>query len=155
MTIAVDFDGVIHAYSDGWADGTIYDDPLPGAIQGLGVLMETDAVFIHTSREPEQVGPWLERYGFDVTIDDRCGRCLGGPDPEETDEFFRPTGRVWHVTTCRVCRGSGRLTFWNETGQLLVTNRKLPARLYLDDRAILFTSWDQALADIQGWDHDR
>lgn len=43
-----------------------------------------------------------------------------------------------------------RKGFWNERGYLLVTNRKLPAIAYIDDRAIRFTSWDQALADLQG-----
>lgn len=39
--------------------------------------------------------------------------------------------------------------FWTKTGVLLVTNRKLPARLYVDDRALLFTGdWDVTLARI-------
>ena len=131
MTIAVDFDGVIHAYTRGWADGTIYDPPLPGAINGLRQLLDQDAVFIFTTREPEQVMPWLEQHGFDVTTDERCGVCPNGiPD------------------ICAACKGSGVLTFWNQRGQLLVTNRKLAATAYLDDRAVRFTDWDHALTDL-------
>lgn len=128
MTIACDFDGVIHAYSRGWADGTIYDEPLPGALDGLRTLMAEHAVFIFTTREPEQVTPWLEQHGVDVTIDELCGSCLGvGP------------------ATCLGCKGSGLLTFWNLRGQLLVTNRKLAATTYLDDRAVRFEDWESAL----------
>lgn len=131
MTIAVDFDGVIHAYSKGWQDGTIYDPPLPGALEGLRTLMVRDAVFIFTTREPEQVMPWLEQHGFDVTIDDRCGVCPNGI-----------------AKICAACKGSAVLTFWNQRGQLLVTNRKLAAVAYLDDRAVRFENWDQALTDL-------
>lgn len=145
MTIAVDFDRVIHAYSRGWADGTIYDPPLPGAIEGLRTLLDQDAVFIHTSREPEQVMPWLGQHGFDVTTDDRCGTCLGAGGGQEVDLDDRPTHPAW---TCDDCGGSGTLLFWNLRGQLLVTNRKLPAKAYLDDLAVRFENWDQALAAL-------
>lgn len=47
--------------------------------------------------------------------------------------------------TTRVPRGG----FWNERGYLLVTNRKLPAVAYIDDRAIRFESWGQALDDLE------
>jgi hypothetical protein len=42
-----------------------------------------------------------------------------------------------------------RSGFWNQTGYLLVTRRKLPAVAYIDDRGIRFRSWDQALADLE------
>lgn len=145
MTLAIDFDGVIHTYSKGWQDGTIYDPPMPGALNGLRTLMQEHAVFIFTAREPEQVMPWLELYGFDVTIDERCGRCLGAGGGQELDAGSRPAGPAWE---CDACNGSGLLTFWNLRGQLLVTNRKLAATSYLDDRAVRFVSWDQALADL-------
>lgn len=38
--------------------------------------------------------------------------------------------------------------FWEELGVLLVTNRKLPAVAYVDDRGIRFQSWAQALGDL-------
>lgn len=39
-------------------------------------------------------------------------------------------------------------TFWNNQGLLLVTNRKLPAVAYIDDRAVRFQDWDQALKAV-------
>ncbi|MFI6497144.1 hypothetical protein [Nonomuraea typhae] len=59
MAIGVDFDGVIHAYSLGWYDGTAYDEPVLGAIEGLRALMDQHPVFIHTSRDVRQVTEWL------------------------------------------------------------------------------------------------
>lgn len=112
MTVAVDFDGVIHRYSRGWHDGSIYDDPMPGALEGLRVLMEQDAVFVHTSRDATQVGTWLKQHDFDVVLDEAT-------------------------------------QFWDVRGMLLVTNRKLAALCYIDDRAIRFQSWPQALADVE------
>jgi hypothetical protein len=113
QTVAVDFDGVIHRYSRGWQDGTIYDEPIPGAIDGLRRLQQRYAVFVFTSREVEQVVPWLEAQGLDVAAD-------GPPYP----------------------------AFWNSQDQVLVTNRKLPAVAYVDDRAVLFANWGTLLAQL-------
>jgi hypothetical protein len=117
MTIAVDFDGVVHAYRRGWADGSIYDPPLPGAVPGLKALMARDAVFILTSRDPQQVDRWMH---------------------EHTDI----------PTTWEDPAGPPTVTFWEVRGRLLITTRKLPATRYIDDRGLLFESWDQALAEL-------
>lgn len=112
-TVAVDFDKVVHAYRRGWHDGTIYDELVPGAVEGLDALMMQHSVFIFTSREPEPVSEWLANAGF--------------------------------ATTTEVpARG-----FWDKRGRLLVTNRKLPALVYLDDRAVRFVTWEQALTDLR------
>lgn len=134
MTISCDFDGVIHRYGRGWADGSIYDAPMPGAIDGLNHLLRQDAVFILTTRDPEPVMSWLQPHGFDVTADDRCTTCL---DPARSG-------------ACPDCKGTGRISSWTVRGVLLVTNRKLPALRYVDDRALRFESWAQTLADIDG-----
>lgn len=57
---------------------------------------------------------------------------------------------IRHTMLDRVPPGTGfkHCSFWSERGQLLVTNRKLPAVAYIDDRGIRFESWDQALADL-------
>jgi hypothetical protein len=108
---------VIHAYSKGWQDGTIYDEPLPGAFEALALLMKTYAVMVHTTREPASVGRWIkERCGIDT---------------------------CWHVDPATLPE------FWNDQTCILVTDRKLPAVAYIDDRAIRFENWSQALADLE------
>jgi hypothetical protein len=50
-TIAVDLDGVIHAYSKGFDDGTMYDSVVPGAIESLKELVDGGyRVVIFTAR---------------------------------------------------------------------------------------------------------
>jgi hypothetical protein len=63
-------------------------------------------------------------------------------DPKSVSEWLAKAG--FATTTEVPARG-----FWDERGRLLVTNRKLPALAYLDDRGVRFTSWDQALADLR------
>ena len=74
-TIAVDLDGVIHSYSRGWENGTLYDDPVPGAKEALARLAEQGhQISIVTARlhpkgpdveqQRQQVGEWLDTHGF-------------------------------------------------------------------------------------------
>jgi hypothetical protein len=121
MTIAVDFDGVIHAYSKGWQDGSIYDKPLPDALAALELLMERDAVFIHTTRNPRQVARWIERESWH---DIDCTTHLP---------------RTWY---------GRRKPFWNTRGLLLVTNWKLAANVYIDDRAHRFEAWPKTMVAL-------
>lgn len=114
-TVAVDFDGVTHAYRKGWHDGTIYDELMPGADTGLRLLMRDYAVFIHTARNPHEVADWIE---------------------------------TWTAIPCSV-QVNPNMKFWGVQGELLITNRKLPAIAYIDDLGIRFVNWDQALADLQ------
>lgn len=61
QTVAVDFDKCIHTYERGWADGSIYGDLMPGAFVGLLRIMDHYAAYVHTTRSPRQVAPWIER----------------------------------------------------------------------------------------------
>jgi hypothetical protein len=73
-TIAVDFDGVIHRYSKGWQDGTIYDPPVEGAREALARIQARYSVVIFTTRvnpamrgsgtQMEAVLGWLDAHGF-------------------------------------------------------------------------------------------
>jgi hypothetical protein len=47
-----------------------------------------------------------------------------------------------------ICQTNPGMEFWSDQGKLLVTNQKLPAAAYIDDRGIRFTDWTQALNDL-------
>ena len=120
-TVAVDFDGVLHSYDRGWQDGSIYGDWVPDADIALTQLMQRYAVFVHTTRNPKQVARWIERqsgYGIECTT-------------------WLP--RTWY---------GRRKPFWNTQGLLLVTDRKLAAVAYIDDRAVRFANWRDALTAV-------
>jgi hypothetical protein len=63
--VLVDFDGVIHRYSKGWADGTVYDDPMPGAMSRLHELVDAGyEVVIFSTRDATQIRDWLRDWHF-------------------------------------------------------------------------------------------
>jgi hypothetical protein len=143
MTISVDFDGVLHAYSRGWQDGTLYDDPVVGAAKGLRDLMRRDAVFVLTARDDlYAVARWLKALLPEIAVvwGDKCSGCLG---KGLVGVYDGPSDLI----PCPTCAGNGVIKFWNRRDALLVTNRKLPAHAYVDDRAVRFTSWEDLRAD--------
>jgi hypothetical protein len=100
-TIAVDFDGVLHDYNDGWKDGTIYGGPIPGSQDACKNLINQgyDLVVFTARQQLEPIKEWLTNNNF----------------PE-----------------------------------MDVTNTKIPAKFYIDDKAVRFIDWNTTLMVIYG-----
>ena len=113
-TVAVDFDGVIHQY-DGWRDGTAYGEPMSEAFYYLERLMDIGFVYIFSTRAPEQILEWMTRQGF--------------KRPMQIIPYIDPAGE--------------KRPFWNVPGVLGISNQKLGAAIYLDDRGYQFTAWSE------------
>jgi hypothetical protein len=64
--IMIDFDGVIHKYSEGWSDGSIYDNAVEGAIDKIDLLMSKgfECVVFTTREDKVAVAEWLTNRGF-------------------------------------------------------------------------------------------
>lgn len=121
MKIAIDFDGVLHGYSKGWDDGSIYDEPVPGSSEAMKALKEkghtlyifstrTNPIFRKKGEEaPDQksmMENWLKEHDIpfdkvwtfgkpmaDLFIDDRAIGFRGNWESTllEVDEF-----KVWN-----------------------------------------------------------
>lgn len=113
LAIALDFDGVIHDYAEGWGDGEIRGKPTDRAFEVIRTLLERDyAVFIFSARRPEQIRDWLLRFEPFIGSDEASAIPL-----ELIPEHQR---------------------FWQTPRVLGITDRKVPAKIYVDDRAHLF-----------------
>lgn len=56
-TLAVDFDGVLHAYTSGWQGANVVaDGPVPGAMQWLSEATKQFEVVIYSSRSSQDGG---------------------------------------------------------------------------------------------------
>ena len=82
--LGLDFDGVILKNSKGFHDGTIYDEPIDGALSSIKMLNETlgyDLVIYTCKANPDRplvngktgielVWDWLEKHGVKNNIKD-------------------------------------------------------------------------------------
>lgn len=99
--VAFDFDGVIHKYSEGWKDGSIYDEINPEIVELMSMFMKMEIpVFILSSRDSDQIVMWMRKQNMPFSIG----------------------------TIEKDCE------FWKRLDMVGVTNVKLPAQLYIDDR---------------------
>ena len=104
--VAFDFDGVIHKYSEGWKDGSIYDKPNM-EILNLILLLQLAKIpcVIISTRDPNQIKEWWDKQGFAIIVKPLCFETK----------------------------------FFNDCTYVGITNRKIPAQLYIDDRAYRYT----------------
>lgn len=115
--VAFDFDGVIHKYSKGWQDGSIYDEVNVDILDIINTLMMNNIpCIIMSTRDPQQIKDWWKEQGFDIKT------------------------KVLDFNT----------VFYNDCDYLGITNRKIAAQLYIDDRAYRYIgqNTDEFLYDL-------
>jgi hypothetical protein len=120
--IALDFDGVIHGYSRGWQDGSIYDPVVSGFFEWAEEARKHFRLMIYSSRSKTEDGRrsmenWLSReLTAHVVMRDLMGKY---PNSNDVPMDHR---------TIEI-----NLDEWFE-----FANEKPPAFLTIDDRAIRF-----------------
>lgn len=109
-TVAFDFDGVIHKYREGWKDGSIYDEPNRDIVELMKYLCSWGApCVIMSTRDPEQIKEWWDKQDFGIEAEVLKPKKGTVFDPDEI--------------------------FYTSTTVIGITNMKIPAQLYIDDRA--------------------
>lgn len=120
-TVVIDFDGVIHTYP-GWCN--VINEPIEGAFDAMREIHQQFNLVVNTARR-----------GKDEK--DPGGICAI-PGWFEHHQLGIPTYVEKDFT--------GK--FWNNSRAVLITNTKLPAVAYIDDRGIRFHDWEQARKDL-------
>lgn len=107
VSLAIDFDGVLHRYSKGWCDGVIYDSPCENAVESMWELVRRGyEPYVLTAREDhEAVREWLEKWDFPelevsnvkrpalAYIDDKAMHFDNWA--ETLDQIPDPVARLW------------------------------------------------------------
>lgn len=100
-TLAIDFDGVIHSYKQGWTGEIPEDEPMPGVESALQKLYDDGwELIVFSTRNEDHIWDWLDKYGL--------------------HHFFTD-----------------------------VTNTKIPAKLYIDDRGYHFENWEDTIEFVK------
>jgi len=136
-----DFDGVIHSYESGWKGARVIPDgPVPGAIECLIelVLDGRYEVCIYSSRSSQRGGKramkrWLREW-FVNLCRAKPYPMLSGPLRTWMDQYA--FGKAYFVGADQLIRAIS----W--------PNKKPPAWLTIDDRAVTFTGDFETLRGV-------
>ena len=111
--LCLDFDGVLHAYSKGYHDGSIYDSPTKGSLSFVLEAKKSFEIVIFSSRARspdgrDAIGHWLIRHGFPplpvmcekppafLTLDDRAMTFTGRwPNVSDLRKFKPWNAQLW------------------------------------------------------------
>lgn len=120
-TIAIDFDGVIHSQQNNW--GPILGSPVDGAFDCIRTLIQKHPIYIFCARtwEGERALTGLNYIPYWLEM-----HQLGIPSYVDVDP--KP--------------------IWDDKSKLLITNRKLLASVYIDDRGLRFENWQQTMREL-------
>lgn len=121
LTFSFDFDGVIHRYRNGWMGGAIYDELDQDIINiMLELLNDGFYVFILSTRDPNKIYKHFDKVGVPFEY-----------------EVVKNESVVNHK-------------FWDKPGVVGITNMKLAADLYIDDKSYLYDNKDlvNRIADL-------
>jgi len=66
VNLGIDFDGVIHKSSKGYYNGTVYDDPVPGALEALKNLSQQYTIIIYTCKARKDRGLTNGKTGIEL-----------------------------------------------------------------------------------------
>lgn len=109
--LCLDFDGVLHRYSQGYKDGSVYDIPTPGAKEFVETALQTFDLVIYSARARTDEGrmeiiEWMYKHHFPplpvtsekppafLTLDDRAMTFTGEWPDLETLKEFKPWNMV-------------------------------------------------------------
>lgn len=139
-TIAIDFDGVIHKYSKGWQDGSCYDGPVDGCFDMINKFIDAGySVFILSTRNAKQIVRWMKEHTYETDYEHNGM----GADP---GDYRYPK---YNFTVKRIPFWK---KFWDKKNVVGVTKRKLPAAVYIDDRALRFDgNWQEIYDKVESF----
>ncbi len=90
--LLLDLDGVLFPYSRGWDTGSLYESPMPGAVEAVNKLVGQGFTYVvfttrmYMADDPIQqrldISNWLNKHGFPPPEDITCQKmpCLAYVD---------------------------------------------------------------------------